>query len=123
MIRRRFKPAAEEAGCGWAGYHELRHTFASLHFARGTNIVRVSRLLGHHSPAFTLDTYAHLIPGDEVPPLDLDAEIGVSKECADGTGLDGTPRESGSEKTPFVAAKTGLHGSRRDSTETVRSES
>jgi hypothetical protein len=32
-------------------------------------------MLGHHSPDFTLRVYAHLIPGDEVKPLDLDAEL------------------------------------------------
>ena len=74
-LGRAFKPAAEEAGAEWAGFHTLRHTFASLHIARGTNIVQLSRMLGHHSPDFTLRVYAHLIPGDEVKPLDLDAEL------------------------------------------------
>ncbi len=75
VLTRAFKPAAEEAGAEWAGFHTLRHTFASLHVARGTNIVQLSRMLGHHSPDFTLRVYAHLIPGDRVEPLDLDAEL------------------------------------------------
>jgi integrase len=104
MIRRRFKPAAEEAGCGWAGYHELRHTYASLRLASGTSVVQVSRLLGHHSPEFTLRKYAHLIPGDVVSPLDLDAELAVaqseSKVSPPQTGRHGTPRESELEKVP-----------------------
>jgi hypothetical protein len=29
--------------------------------AEGRNIVQVSRWLGHHSPSFTLDVYAHLM--------------------------------------------------------------
>jgi hypothetical protein len=28
--------------------------------------------LGHHSAAFTLSRYTHLLPGDEAPALDLD---------------------------------------------------
>jgi integrase len=41
-------------------FHDLRHTFASLLVAQGLNIVFVSRQLGHATPAFTLNTYAHL---------------------------------------------------------------
>ena len=32
------------------------------------------RALGHHSPPFTLDVYAHLLDGEEPPALDLAAE-------------------------------------------------
>lgn len=66
------KPAAEEAGVAWAGWHSLRHTFASLQLARGTNVLQLSRALGHHSPAFTLERYCHLLPGGEAEPLDLE---------------------------------------------------
>jgi hypothetical protein len=48
---------------------------ASLLLARGASAVQVQRWLGHHSPAFTLDTYVHLLPGDSAPPLRLDQEI------------------------------------------------
>lgn len=72
---RTLKPAAEEIGAGWLGYHGFRHTCASLLFDRGRNVKQVQRWLGHHSPAFTLNTYVHLL-GDERPePLDLDAEL------------------------------------------------
>jgi hypothetical protein len=55
----------------------------------------VARLLGHHSAAFTLSVYAHLIDGDVGEALDLDAEVaagGVSKVSAEatGTGSNGT---------------------------------
>ncbi len=65
--------------------------------ASGTNIVTLSRLLGHHSPDFTLRRYAHLIPGDEIPCLDLDAELGSVAESIlspDRTGVDGTQRDA-----------------------------
>jgi integrase len=97
VLRRVLRPAAEEAGAAWAGFHTFRHTFASLHVASGTNIVTLSRLLGHHSPDFTLRRYAHLIPGDEVPCLDLDAELGSVAESIlspDPTGTDGTQRDA-----------------------------
>jgi hypothetical protein len=34
--------------------------------------VQVQRWLGHHSAAFTLATYVHLLDGDIGAPLDLD---------------------------------------------------
>jgi integrase len=67
------KPLVEEAGAGWAAFHAFRHTFASIHLREGTDIVAVSRALGHHSPAFTLSRYAHILPGELAPPLDLGA--------------------------------------------------
>ncbi len=60
------KPAAEEAGVSWAAFHTLRHTCASRLFAQGRNAVQVQRWLGHHSPAFTLATYVHLLDGDDL---------------------------------------------------------
>jgi integrase len=77
MLRRVLRPAAEEAGAAWAGFHTFRHTYASLMIAAGVNIVTLSELMGHGDPAFTLRVYAHLIPGDEKPSLDLDQELQV----------------------------------------------
>jgi integrase len=54
-------PAAKEAGVPWAGFHAFRHHCASMLIADGRNVVQVSRWLGHHSPSFTLDVYAHLM--------------------------------------------------------------
>jgi integrase len=71
LRRRVLKPLAEEAGAPWAGFHTFRHTFASLHLSQGTNLLQLSRALGHHSPAFTLSRYTHLLPGDGAPALDL----------------------------------------------------
>jgi hypothetical protein len=31
--------------------------------------------MGHHSPAFSLETYGHLIDGDRGPALDLRKEL------------------------------------------------
>jgi integrase len=70
LRRRVLKPLVEEAGALWAGFHTFRHTFASLHLSQGTNLLQLSRALGHHSPAFTLTRYTHLLPGDEALALD-----------------------------------------------------
>lgn len=73
LLCRVLKPAVEEAGASWAGFHTLRHTCASRLFAAGRNPVQVQRWLGHHSPAFTLSTYAHLMDNDLGEPLPLPA--------------------------------------------------
>ena len=45
--------------------HDLRHTHASHLLAAGVNVKVVSERLGHASVAFTLDTYAHTMPGQQ----------------------------------------------------------
>jgi len=58
--------------------HDLRHTYASLLLQDGTELLYVSQQLGHHSPAFTLAIYAHLLPKDRrgaVNRLDRPASI------------------------------------------------
>lgn len=72
LRRRVLKPLVKEVNAPWAGFHTFRHTFASIHLRQGTNLLQLSRALGHHSPAFTLTRYTHLLPGDEAPALDLD---------------------------------------------------
>ena len=70
LLRRVLKPAAERAGVGWAGWHTLRHTCATRLFRSGANAKQVQVWLGHHSPAFTLATYVHLVD-DDLPDPDL----------------------------------------------------
>ena len=50
--------------------HDLRHTYATLRIAKGDNILDVSRQLGHHSVAFTIDKYAHWMPGEHKSQID-----------------------------------------------------
>lgn len=71
LRRRVLKPTAQEAGVPWVGFHSFRHTCASLLFAQGRNAVQVQRWLAHHSAAFTLARYVHLLDGDIGEPLAL----------------------------------------------------
>jgi integrase len=90
--RRMLKPLAEEAGASWAGFHTLRHTFASLQLAAGVNVVQLSRALGHHSASFTLDTYVHLLEGESAPALDLAAQLdGANNGATHATETGRTP--------------------------------
>ena len=57
--------------------HTLRHTFASILLEAGEPITYVQRQLGHHSPAFTLEVYGHLVPRGDRRAVDrLDDETG-----------------------------------------------
>jgi len=43
--------------------HDLRHTHATLMLKAGVPIKVVSERLGHSTPAFTMTTYQHVLPG------------------------------------------------------------
>jgi integrase len=64
-------PAAERAGVPWARFHTLRHTCAALLIEAGASALRLQRWMGHHSAAFTLDTYGHLMQDGLGPSLEL----------------------------------------------------
>jgi len=60
--------------------HTLRHTCATLAFKSGWNAKQVQMLLGHHSPAFTLATYVHLMPDDLPEPTFVDASFVIVED-------------------------------------------
>lgn len=63
------------------GFHEARHTYASLMIASNVNVKAVSTYMGHASVNITLDRYGHLMPNDaERAAAQLDAYL------ADATG-------------------------------------
>jgi len=74
LYRDALKLPREEADLAWVGFHTFRHTCASMLFAEGRNAVQVQRWLGHHSPAFTLATYVHLLDNDLGEPLAVPSE-------------------------------------------------
>jgi integrase len=69
-------PAAHRAGVPWARFHTLRHTCAAMLIDAGASPLRLQRWMGHHSAAFTLDTYGHLLRDALGPHLDLGLKIG-----------------------------------------------
>jgi integrase len=79
VFRRVLQPAREEACLEWVGFHAFRHTCATLLFAEGRNAVQVQRWLGHHSAAFTLTTYVHLLNGDIGEPLKIGQGAGEAQ--------------------------------------------
>ena len=49
-----------DAGLNPLGFHEARHTAASMFIAAGLNAKTVSTYLGHANIAVTFDRYGHL---------------------------------------------------------------
>ena len=91
--------------------HTLRHTFASLHLSRGTNLFWVQYTGGWRSPQVLLDTYAHFLPTELQGFADAltapDGTMRHRKEPASaGTGrpLAGTPVRS----RPSVVSAPGI---------------
>jgi len=79
LRRRVLAPAAERAGLAGIGFHTLRHTCASLLIESGFSVLRLQRWMGHHSPAFTLERYGHLLDDDLGPALDLRKELRLAR--------------------------------------------
>ena len=101
LATRALKPAARSAGL--AGifdgqrnrFHVFRHTCATMLFTNGMNAKQVQVWLGHHSPAFTVATYVHLLPEDLPTPDFLDTittQVGNKRATeATETGRDALP--------------------------------
>ena len=57
------KRILKETGLPETGFHDLRHTFATLSLESGMDVKTLSAMLGHVSAATTLDIYTH-VTGD-----------------------------------------------------------
>ena len=58
-----FAEIADHVGMPDVRIHDLRHGFASALLRSGVNVKVVSEALGHSRTAFTMDVYAHVLPG------------------------------------------------------------
>ena len=76
---REFGPLLRQAELPPIRFHDLRHTFATLQLAAGTNPKVVSEVLGHKDIAITLDRYSHAMPTMQAEAMGrLDAMLGRS---------------------------------------------
>ncbi|MEW6338257.1 MAG: tyrosine-type recombinase/integrase [Acidobacteriota bacterium] len=69
-LLRDFRAITLRAGVPPIRFHDLRHTHASLALAQRESPASLAARLGHHSPAFTLEIYSHLVPGQERAPAE-----------------------------------------------------
>ena len=58
MVRRPFEKIMKQIGMPEFRFHDLRHTYAVISIKAGVDLKTLSAAMGHHSVAFTLDTYA-----------------------------------------------------------------
>jgi integrase len=65
IFRRRTHKRWEDAGLTPLGFHEARHTYASIAIAAGLNPKTLSTYMGHSTITITFDRYGHLMPGSE----------------------------------------------------------
>ena len=65
-----FHKVLEKAGLRKTRIHDLRHTYASLLIQQGESLAYVRDQLGHHSIKVTVDTYGHLVPGENRTAVD-----------------------------------------------------
>lgn len=71
----RFAKLVKGSGVKRVRFHDLRHTHATLLLKAGVPIKVVSERLGHASPAFTLQVYAHVLPGQQAEAAAAFAEL------------------------------------------------
>jgi integrase len=76
LRRRVLAPIGKAADLEWVTFHTFRHTCASLLIAAGRTPKQVQAWLGHHSPAFTLEVYGHLMDDGLGDAEFLDAVVG-----------------------------------------------
>lgn len=85
-------------------FHDLRHTFATLQLAAGTNRKIVSEVLGHKEVAITLDRYSHALPTLHTKAMArLDAILGRRADAA--------PRASGDRGSSTYLSTSSTDGS------------
>jgi integrase len=70
-LRTRMRTQWDAAGMNRLGFHEARHTFASLMIAAGVNAKALSTYMGHATIGITFDRYGHLFPGNEAQAAGL----------------------------------------------------
>jgi integrase len=61
-LAKHFRSIIDLAGVPRLRLYDLRHSAATIALAAGVSPKVVSEQLGHASTAFTLDTYAHVLP-------------------------------------------------------------
>ena len=81
-IGTRYKKLVKSAGLPDARFHDMRHSYAVAAIRAGDDIKTVQSNLGHHSAAFTLDTYAHATAQMKKESADrMQAHIQAIKAC------------------------------------------
>lgn len=65
-----FKKYVKRAGINDTNFHALRHTFATRSVESGIDVSVLSKILGHYSPAITLERYVHTLKDHAFASMD-----------------------------------------------------
>lgn len=93
-----FVRLSKEAGLPRIRLHDVRHSHATLLLAAGVNPKVASERLGHHSVAFTLDVYSHVVPGMQAEAAEKIADLIHAPEPDEET--DSPPDEADDVQDP-----------------------
>jgi len=75
LISDAFRRLVKGSGLPRIRLHDIRHTHATLLLKAGVPIKVVSERLGHSTPAFTMATYQHILPGMQRDAADTFATL------------------------------------------------
>jgi integrase len=93
-LRRGLWPALRRAELRRVNMHSLRHSFASALIAKGSPVTEVQSILGHSSPAITLNVYSHWFRSTRTNAMDSvvhDILSAKSKKSGQKVGTLGKP--------------------------------
>ncbi|MGH2964242.1 MAG: tyrosine-type recombinase/integrase [Solirubrobacterales bacterium] len=114
--RRRAALDWREAELDGIGFHECRHTYASLMIAAGVNAKALSTFMGHANISITLDRYGHLMPGSAAEAADrldayLEAQLARTAEAeSEPSVAQSVVQEVGSSEIPLEQASAASSG-------------
>lgn len=80
VISQTFDKRVGRAGVRRIRLHDLRHTHATIGLRAGVPVKVMSERLGHSTPAFTLQQYAHVIPGMQAEAAEAIARIVAQRD-------------------------------------------
>lgn len=75
VVRTMFDRRVKRSGIKRIRFHDLRHTHATIGLRAGVPVKVMSERLGHATPAFTLQQYAHVIPGMQAEAAQAIADL------------------------------------------------
>lgn len=95
LVRQSFERRVSASAVPRIRFHDLRHTHATLMLQAGVRPKVVSERLGHSTVAFTMDVYAHVIPGMQADAAETFGQLVFGLTDAVDGGGDG---DSGDRK-------------------------
>ena len=93
LVRQSFERRVSASAVPRIRFHDLRHTHATLMLQAGVPPKVVSERLGHSTVAFTMDVYAHVIPGMQADAAETFGQLVFGGTDADPVDVGGEGEE------------------------------